>query len=47
MSPPVLEFDGDLLAAAEVGGNVDLAKGAAPQLPPELESSGYSDVHVG
>ena len=47
MSLPVLELDGDLLVVTEVGGDVDLAEGAASQLPSELESPGYSDVHVG
>ena len=47
LSLPVLELDGDLLVAAEVRGDVDLAKGATPKLPSQLESPGYSDVHIG
>ena len=43
----MLELDGDLLVAAEVRGDVDLAKGATPKLPSQLESPGYSDVHIG
>ena len=42
----MLELDGNLLVAAEVRGDVDLAKGAASKLPSQLESLGNSDVHV-
>ena len=43
---PVLKLHGDLLVIAEVGGDVDLTKGAAAKLPAQLEPPGYPDIHV-
>ena len=41
----MLQLDGNILIVGEISGKVDFTKGAATELPSQLETASNSDIH--